>query len=199
MQRNAGRGRDVEAVEPGPSGGCAQSGSRTGCAAATLRLPCPTRSAMRAEGGMSRRSVCAARRQRPRSQSPSACNCSTQALRPTFAGKGHASAPNRRRRGSPCGTCGSQLVSSISTASAPKAAALRNIEPILSWLEMPQAASTRLFGRQRAMSASHAARSITPAERQHAAMHVETGNGIEHGGIGDIDGNVGRELVPGCR
>ena len=35
---------------------------------------------------------------------------------------------------------------------------------------------------------------LTPAERQHAPMHVEPGNRIEYRSIGDIDRNIRREF-----
>ena len=84
--------------------------------------------------------------------------------------------PERHRPptpGSPCGRAGRSRPRRGNTASAPKAAALRKIEPTLSWFDMPASTSTSARGGNPSNS-SVAAGAVPPsAQRQNAAMNVK--------------------------
>jgi hypothetical protein len=90
----------------------------------------PTSSAVRGDGGMSCRSVLP-RGDNPQVVNPSACKRPTSAVTDPSRTKGTLRTEPTETRIA-LRYIGSQLVSSIRMASTPKAAALRNIEPILS-------------------------------------------------------------------
>ena len=120
-----------------------------------------------------------------RSHAPPACRQARMRRRPWRTG---LSASPRRKRGSPCGKADRSTSASSSTASAPKAAALRKMAPTLSWLEMPTSTSTS--ARAGSVASSSLCRLGTPpqSDREDAAMDVEAGDLVHHALRSGIDG-----------